>query len=229
MYKVFNLNYGSKKGRDDCPELRQSPRGAEFKGVKIMRRSIHALELRYTISYSEHQSFLTQGFPAVRFTEAIENFAHQHQDPRVQDGIQYGELLQFVDFDSTSRVAKNVIISTDVRFPAASEDEDPTLITNLPKFSWITGHDPLVDESYELVWRASTIRMCNGRIVLNVGNGGSVSVDLDKDNFQFGIRAVGGNGWKSPAGGRGGCEAPPARFLKTCEVMKEVLEDEHHP
>lgn len=54
----------------------------------------------------DHQSFLTQGFPAVRFSEAVEDFAHQHQDPREQDGIRYGFLLEFVDFDYTSRVAK---------------------------------------------------------------------------------------------------------------------------
>ncbi|KXS94606.1 hypothetical protein AC578_7054 [Pseudocercospora eumusae] len=161
----------------------------------------------------DHQSFLTQGFPAVRFTEAIEDFAHQHQDPREQDGIQYGDLIEFVDFDYTSRVAKvnlasmwsaanspalpqNVTISTHVGFPAGSQDEDPNFITNVSKFSWTTGHDPLV-ASYELVWRPSTnVQWTNS---LNVGNVGSVTVDLNKDNYQFGIRAVGKNGWKSPA------------------------------
>lgn len=52
----------------------------------------------------DHESFLAQGFPAVRFTEAVEDFAHQHQDPRVQDGTQYGDLLEYVDFEYTARV-----------------------------------------------------------------------------------------------------------------------------
>jgi Zn-dependent M28 family amino/carboxypeptidase len=54
----------------------------------------------------DQESFLSYGFPAVRFTEAVENFAHQHQDPRVQGGVQYGDLVEFVDFGYTSRVAK---------------------------------------------------------------------------------------------------------------------------
>ncbi|KAI5365044.1 Putative fibronectin type III, peptidase M28 [Septoria linicola] len=161
----------------------------------------------------DHQSFLTQGFPAVRFSEAVEDFAHQHQDPREQDGIQYGDLLDFVDFDYTSRVAKvnlasmwaaanapalpkDVTISRVIGFPAANRSTDPAIITNKSGFSWTTGEDPLV-ESYELVWRESG--NVQWSYALDVGNVGNVTVDLNKDNYQFGIRAVGKNGWKSPA------------------------------
>jgi hypothetical protein len=42
--------------------------------------------------------FLQQGYPAARFTEPAENFAHQHQDVRVENGVQFGDLEQFVDF-----------------------------------------------------------------------------------------------------------------------------------
>ena len=161
----------------------------------------------------DHQSFLTQGFPAIRFTEANENFAHQHQDPREQDGIQYGDLLEFVDFDYTSRVAKvnlasmwaaanapampqNVTISRLIGFPAANQSTDPVLITNESGISWTVGEDELV-ERYELVWRESG--NVQWSYELELGNVGSVTVDLNKDNYQFGIRAVGKNGWKSPA------------------------------
>ena len=50
--------------------------------------------------------FLQQGYPAARFTEPAENFAHQHQDVRVENGKQFGDLLQFVDFAYTARVAR---------------------------------------------------------------------------------------------------------------------------
>jgi hypothetical protein len=42
--------------------------------------------------------FLERGWPGVRFTEPNENFDHQHQDVRVEDGRQFGDLLEFVDF-----------------------------------------------------------------------------------------------------------------------------------
>lgn len=161
----------------------------------------------------DHQSFLTQGFPAIRFTEANENFAHQHQDPREQDGIKYGDLLEFVDFDYTARVAKvnmasmwaaanapamprNVSISRRIGFPAASRDTDPAIINNDSQISWIAVESELLD-SYELVWRPSANVQWTHN--LNVGRNQSVTVDLNKDNYQFGVRAVGKNGYKSPS------------------------------
>ena len=55
---------------------------------------------------SDHISFQAQGYPAARFTEPRENFNHEHQDVRVENGVQFGDLPQFVDFDYTARVAK---------------------------------------------------------------------------------------------------------------------------
>ena len=161
----------------------------------------------------DHESFLAQGFPAVRFTEATEDFAHQHQDPRVQNGTVYGDLLEFVDFEYTARVAKvnlasmwsaanapampvNVSISTLIGFPAASENTPLYELSNDSQFNWNTDNDPLV-ASYELLWRpAGALQWTHA---LNVGNVGTVTVDLSKDDVQFGIRAVGKNGMKSPA------------------------------
>lgn len=162
---------------------------------------------------SDHQSFLSQGFPAVRFTEAIEDFTHQHQDPREEDGIRSGDLPEFVDFDYTSRVAKvnlatmwsaanapaspiNVTISQEVGFPAPSNDTKPDPVTNKSLFAWTTGNDDMV-AGYELVWRQSTnVQWTHS---LDVGTAGNVTVDLSKDNYQSGVRAYGTNGLKSRA------------------------------
>lgn len=53
----------------------------------------------------DHRPFNLQGWAAVRFTEARENYAHQHQDVRSESGLQYGDLPEFVDFDYVARVA----------------------------------------------------------------------------------------------------------------------------
>ena len=55
---------------------------------------------------SDHISFLSQGYPAGRFTEPRENFNHEHQDVRVENGVQFGDLTEFCDFDYIARVAK---------------------------------------------------------------------------------------------------------------------------
>src|SRR5213080_2268985 len=54
----------------------------------------------------DHQPFLERGYAAVRFTEPNENYQHQHQNVRVQDGIQYGDLPQFDDFNYIADVAR---------------------------------------------------------------------------------------------------------------------------
>lgn len=161
----------------------------------------------------DHESFLAAGFPAVRFTEAVEDFAHQHQNPRTQNGTIYGDLIEFVDFDYTARVAKvnlasiwsaanapgmpvSATISTAVGYPARTESTPLVELSNESRFSWNTGNDPLV-EGYELVWRTSGTQQWTHS--LEVGSVGEVRVDLPKDDLQFGIRAVGKDGRKSPA------------------------------
>lgn len=161
----------------------------------------------------DHLSFIEQGFPAVRWTESVENFYHQHQDVREADGVQYGDLIEFVDFDYNARVAKanlasmwaaanapampkNVSISQEVGFPAADRTTPVDLVGQDSQFCWATGDDPLV-EGYELVWRTSANQQWTNS--LSIGHVGSVRTDLLKDNVQVGIRAVGADGKKSPA------------------------------
>jgi hypothetical protein len=54
----------------------------------------------------DHISFNEAGFAAVRFTEFRENFHHQHQNVRTENGIEYGDLPKFVDFDYVANVAR---------------------------------------------------------------------------------------------------------------------------
>src|SRR5258705_12674624 len=54
----------------------------------------------------DHILFLERGFPAVRFTEPNENYRHQHQNVRTENGIQYGDLPEFVDFAYVAQVAR---------------------------------------------------------------------------------------------------------------------------
>ena len=54
----------------------------------------------------DHVPFLERGFAAVRFTEPNEEYRHQHQNVRVENGVQYGDLIKFVDFDYVANVAR---------------------------------------------------------------------------------------------------------------------------
>ncbi len=145
----------------------------------------------------DHEAFNEQGFAAVRFTEAAENFDHQHQDVRVENGIQYGDLLEFMDFDYLARVTQ---INASIMASLASAPAKPKRVTTTnPPYvydtvlKWIASSGAA---SYEVVWRRSSeSQWTNAR---NVGNVTSyTALNLTKDNYQFGVRAVDTQGHKS--------------------------------
>lgn len=143
--------------------------------------------------------FLKQGFPAARFTEPNEDFAHQHQDVRVEDGKQYGDLPRFCDFDYIAGVARvnGAALWSLAQAPGMPVDVgvDTTALTNDTTLMWQPGSgDPA---SYEVVWRPTTEPLWQR--VIPVGAATSTTVDLSKDNVEFGVRSVGANGYRSPA------------------------------
>jgi len=150
---------------------------------------------------SDHVSFLQQGYPAARLTEEAENFAHEHQDVRVENGVQFGDLIEFCDFGYIARVAR-VNLATfwsladapgtpkNVRIDTVQLTNDSTLLWDADGAGDLSG--------YEVVWRESTAPEWERAIP--VGNVTSVTLDISKDNVQFGVRAVDTKGRHSPAG-----------------------------
>ncbi|KAJ8084350.1 hypothetical protein PM082_003119 [Marasmius tenuissimus] len=147
----------------------------------------------------DHLSFIENGFPAVRFTEPNENFAHQHQNVRVQNGVQFGDLVQFCDFEYNARVAK---VNGAALWSLAQAPGTPTRVTSntgtLINNSTLTWTIDSQAAGYEVVWRASDEPQWTH--VLPVGKVDRATIQLSHDNAQFGVRAVGSNGFRSPAG-----------------------------
>ncbi|THH26537.1 hypothetical protein EUX98_g7651 [Antrodiella citrinella] len=150
----------------------------------------------------DHEPFLDAGFAAARFTEPHENFAHQHQDVRVDNttGQQFGDLAEFCDFDFIARVGKvnGAVLWSLANAPGTPKNVtmDTSVLTNNSTFLWS------LDETgeaagYEVVWRATDATLWEN--VIPVGLVDRVTVQLSKDNTAFGIRAVGKNGLRSPA------------------------------
>ena len=144
--------------------------------------------------------FLAQGWPAARFTEPFENFAHQHQDVRVEDGVQYGDLPRFVDYRFVARVAKvNAAWMWSIsQAPGLPQDVvvDSSQLTNQTTLRWSHGTDPNL-VGYEVVWRPTINPVCTHAI--RVGDVSEATVDVSKDNVVFGVRAVSRDGHRSPA------------------------------
>lgn len=153
---------------------------------------------------SDHVSFQGQGYPAARFTEPRENFDHEHQNTQVVDGVQLGDLIQFVDFDYVARVAK---VNGAALWALASSPATPKNAlmhatapvnfsgTNLTTLSWDANPEPDL-AGYRVVTRETTAADWTAQI--DVGNVTSVTLDISKDNLQFGLRAVDVHGNLSP-------------------------------
>lgn len=149
----------------------------------------------------DHEPFLAQGYPAVRFTEPMEDFRHQHQDVRVEAGVQFGDLIEFVDMEFTARVARVNLAALYSLANAPGTPKNATLVvnglTNNSTITWSLDSSSTPISGYEIVWRATSEPFWTHFV--NVGMTNSAVILLSKDDVFFGVRAVGTDGMKSPA------------------------------
>ncbi|OKI46829.1 M28 family metallopeptidase [Micromonospora sp. CB01531] len=148
---------------------------------------------------SDHIPFLQEGWPAGRFTEPNEDFAHQHQNVRVADGKQYGDLPEFCDFDYITRIAR---VNGAAMWSLAQAPGTPrnarmltSSLTNDTTLTWQRGTEEDLT-GYEVLWRETTEP--DWTHVIEVGDVTTATVDLSKDNVFFGVRAVNRDGYRSP-------------------------------
>jgi hypothetical protein len=152
------------------------------------------------------------GFPAVRITEAAENYTRQHQDLRAENGIDYGDTIDGVDFPYLARVTRlNVItlasLASAPRPPAEVKVEGA--VSANTKLTWTPSQG---STAYVVWWRDTTSPIWqHSRIVSD----GATSVTLEKvvvDDWFFGVQAVSHDGYASPIQFAGvvGAFIPPA-------------------
>jgi hypothetical protein len=146
----------------------------------------------------DHYSFNQQGFAAVRFTEFREDYNHQHQNVRKDDanGIEYGDLPKFVDFDYMAHVARlnaaTLASLASAPAPPASVKMQTKNLENDTTLTW----EPLAGASaYEVVWRSTNA--ADWEYVQTVTSGARATVKVSKDNVIFGLRAVDALGHRS--------------------------------
>ena len=148
----------------------------------------------------DHIPFTERGYAAVRFTEPNENYNHQHQNVRVENGIQYGDLPQYDDFSYIANVARvNAAgIAVMARAPLPPQGVGISTGRQSPDtdLKWTASSDPEV-VGYEVVWRATTEPTWTHARMVGKVNAYTV-VGLSKDNYFFGVRAVDKQGHRSP-------------------------------
>ena len=146
----------------------------------------------------DHYSFNQQGFAAVRLTDFREDFHHQHQNVRNENGIEYGDLPKFVDYVYVSDVAR---LNAATLASLASAPGPPAnvhiLTKDLENDSTLTWDATPGAASYEVVWRATTSP--GWEHAQSFGNATRATLKISKDNVIFAVRSVDAAGHRSLA------------------------------
>ena len=141
--------------------------------------------------------FLEAGYPAVRVTEAHENYTRQHQDLRKEGGIDYGDTIDGVDFRYLARVtALNAITMVSLsRAPAPpTQVEIKGALATDTTVSW---HKVPGAAGYRVHWRDTTAPQWQyARAVGDIDQ--AVLTDVVVDDWFFGVSAVSADGYESP-------------------------------
>jgi len=188
-------------GENDSParELARTIRDAAQRYVPEMNVKVVYRRDRY-LRGGDHIPFLAQGYTAVRFTEAHEDFRHQHQDVRIVDGVQFGDLPQFVDFEYLAGAARvnAAALASLARAPSppAGVRIETVRLENQTTLSWRANPESDI-AGYEIVWRETTAPFWQGAAF--VGNVTRASVPMSKDDYLFSVRAVNSGGQRSMA------------------------------
>jgi hypothetical protein len=148
----------------------------------------------------DHYPFYKAGLPAVRFCEPLEDYNHQHQTPRTENGIEYGDFEKYLNFAFMGNVVRD---NAEVLRQLALAPAPPTnarlggAVTPDAKVSWTAEEDP-ERAGFEVLWRETTEpRWTVYNFVPSPGE--AVLKGISTDNHFFAVRAVGKNGARSIA------------------------------
>lgn len=172
---------------------------------EVGERYVDALEVMMVyrsdrfLRSGDHVPFLRRGFTAVRITDLYENYIHQHQDVRKENGIQYGDLPEYMDFEY---LRKNTCLNLAVLSNLASAPAIPQAVkmdvkelTNMTRISWqkpvygtARGYYVLLRETSSPTWQKKIYTTAT-----------EMTLPYSKDNYFFAVQAVGENGAESLA------------------------------
>jgi hypothetical protein len=166
----------------------------------------------------DHAPFYRAGLPAVRFTEPLEDYRHQHQTPRMENGVEYGDQLKYLNLDFAGNVARANAEALRQLALAPAVPANVKLgggVTPDAKISWSAGpaiggtqEDDSQRAGFEILWReTSEPRWQVFQFVTSAGE--TVLQGVSTDNHFFAVRSVGKNGARSIAVAASAPRTPP--------------------
>ena len=150
----------------------------------------------------DQESFNAENYAAIRFVEPVETFAHQHQNVRLENGEQYGDLLQYVDFDYLANVTRYNVATLASLALAPAPPAASIITSSLTNETTLRWHAVPRAASYEVLRRSTTdpTWMFVTYVESNPpADAVTMTVRFSKDNWIFGVRSVDAQGHRSVA------------------------------
>ena len=145
----------------------------------------------------DHTPYVQRGFAAVRFTEMNENYTRQHQDVRVENNVQFGDLPEFIDFEylrkntcmnlaNLANLAKAPPMPDSVKMDVKKLSNSTWLYWQAPKAAAPKGYYVLVRETTSAVWQKKIFTTAT-----------EMRMPYSKDNYFFAVQSVNETGNES--------------------------------
>jgi Peptidase family M28 len=158
----------------------------------------------------DQEPFYRAGLPAVRFTEPLEDYRHQHQTPRVENGVEYGDQMKYLNLEFAGNVARANAEALRQLALAPAVPANVKLgggVTPDAKISWSAEENP-ERAGFEILWRETTEpRWQVFQFVTSAGE--TTLTGVSTDNHFFAVRSVGKNGARSIAVSASAPRTPP--------------------
>jgi hypothetical protein len=154
----------------------------------------------------DHTPFIQRGFAAVRLTEMNENFNHQHQDLRTENGIEYGDYARFMDFEYLRKnTAVNLATLANLAKAPAPPQEVKVDVKDLTNSTYLYWKAPAsgTPAGYYILMRETSAPVWQKKFFTKET---SLRLPYSKDNYYFAVQSVGSSDNESlpvvPAVGR---------------------------
>lgn len=145
----------------------------------------------------DHTPYVQRGFAAVRITEMNENYTHQHQDVRVENGIPYGDLEEYIDYEylrknttlnlaNLANLAKAPAMPDSVKIEVRKLTNSTLLYWQTPRLGKVKGYYVMVRESTSAFWQKKFFTSET-----------QMRLPYSKDNYFFAVQSVNESGNES--------------------------------
>jgi len=145
----------------------------------------------------DHLPYLQNGFTAVRITEMNENFTRQHQDVHKENGIDYGDVAKWIDYEylrkntalnlcNLANLAKAPGVPEEVKIEVKNLSNSTSLSWQQPKTGKVNGYYVLIRETVSPVWQKKIFTKEN-----------EMTLPYSKDNYFFAVQSVNETGNES--------------------------------